>query len=333
VRLRIIQDHISRVRVHVAYDSGSGHQRGAHREPGTPDDQWEPQVWKLASDFCLAPAIISCMNYRLIHLYRALFARRRFYRLNRFLFSMSLRGMGILNYENPDVSGEAWLLRHCLRGLPQPVVVDVGANVGRYARGVMKAAPAAEVYALEPHPLSFERLQQDASEHGYYAHNLACGERKGRATLYDYTGDAQGSSHASLYREVIEELHHKPAAAWEVELTTLDCFLEREEIQHVDLLKIDAEGSELAVLRGAGQALHRDAVDLIQFEFNEMNVASRAFFRDFYTLLDGFAFYRLLPAGAIPLGNYSPLLCEIFAFQNIVAVRMGSRAERKLAHG
>jgi hypothetical protein len=54
-----------------------------------------------------------------------------------------------------------------------------------------------------------------------------------------------------------------------------------------------------------------------------MNVISRAFFRDFYTLLPDYAFYRLLPDGPVPLGEYSPILWELFASQNIVAVRRG----------
>jgi len=51
-----------------------------------------------------------------------------------------------------------------------------------------------------------------------------------------------------------------------------------------------------------------------------MNVSSRAFFRDFWRLLENYQFYRLLPNHMLEIKNYSPLSCEIFAYQNIVAI-------------
>src|SRR6185436_3522307 len=87
----------------------------------------------------------------------------------------------------------------------------------------------------------------------------------------------------------------------------------------VDFLKIDTEGNELKVLKGAQSLLQKNAIRAIQFEFNEMNVVSRVFLRDFYDILAGYTFYRLLPDGLLPLGRYSARN-EIFAFQNIFAV-------------
>lgn len=87
------------------------------------------------------------------------------------------------------------------------------------------------------------------------------------------------------------------------------------------LLKIDTEGNELAVLHGAQNALKNGKIEMVHFEFNEMNVISRVFFRDFWNLLHplGFQFYRLLPNSAFEITRYSPVDCEIFAFQNIIA--------------
>ena len=63
---------------------------------------------------------------------------------------------------------------------------------------------------------------------------------------------------------------------------------------------------------------------MIQFEFNEMNVASRVFFRDFWLMLPNYEFYRLMVDGMIRIDKYDPIYCEIFAFQNIVAFRRKS---------
>jgi len=74
------------------------------------------------------------------------------------------------------------------------------------------------------------------------------------------------------------------------------------------------------VLRGGIKTLKKKKIKAIHFEFNEMNVVSRCFFRDFWKILDQYKFYRLLPNGMLEIRNYTPLSCEIFAYQNIVAI-------------
>ncbi len=94
---------------------------------------------------------------------------------------------------------------------------------------------------------------------------------------------------------------------------------QRKKIKEVKFLKIDTEGNELNVLLGAAQLLKEKRIETIQFEFNEMNTVSRVFFRDFQELLPDHAFYRLLPAGLLPLEKNSPMTNEIFGYQNIIA--------------
>ena len=58
--------------------------------------------------------------------------------------------------------------------------------------------------------------------------------------------------------------------------------------------------------------LTRGAIRTIQFEFNEMNIISHATFKDFWDILRGYHFFRLLPGGRLmPIVVYRPLLCEI----------------------
>lgn len=75
----------------------------------------------------------------------------------------------------------------------------------------------------------------------------------------------------------------------------------------------------MAVLKGSQELLSGKSIRLIQFEFNEMNVVSRTYMRDFLNLLSNYQLNRLLPDGLIPL-NSSVQDTEIFAFQNIVAI-------------
>jgi hypothetical protein len=54
-----------------------------------------------------------------------------------------------------------------------------------------------------------------------------------------------------------------------------------------------------------------------------MNVINRVFLRDFYQVLEGFSFYRMVVDGLAPLGTYRARTHELFFGHNIVAIRDG----------
>ena len=87
----------------------------------------------------------------------------------------------------------------------------------------------------------------------------------------------------------------------------------------IGLLKIDTEGHEFEVLKGAENLLKAGKIEMIHLEFNEMNVFSRVFFKDIWDYLPNYDLYRMLPDGLVHIKNYSPVFCEIFAYQNLVA--------------
>lgn len=257
-----------------------------------------------------------------------LFARARFVRLNRFLYAVSIRGLGILNYGSLEESGERHFLQRVLAQYPAArggpcVVLDVGANVGNYTREVLGIAPAAQVYCFEPHPGNVGRLREAIAARATVVPK-AVGAQPGTLELFDYQ-DEDGSSHASVYKDVFEKIHKRPHVAHQVPVTTIDSFIAESGLTHIALLKIDTEGHELAALDGAVQTLRRQAIDVVHFEFNEMNIASRTFLSDFFERLPDFRLFRLLRDGWVPLGDRP--LENIFAFQNVVAVRKGSPAD------
>ena len=258
--------------------------------------------------------------------YQWLFARTWCYSWNRLLFNLSLRGLGILTDLPGQVisSGETSLLRRLApQWGPSPTILDVGAHHGDYARFVKQLAPQATVYAFEPHPRTFAVLEGQALRDGVIAVNCGCGDASGPVDLYDYAEHA-GSVHATVYPEVITSLHQGRPTSVKAHVIRLDEFIHERGIHQVELLKIDTEGHELNVLLGLRETLKRNLVDVVQFEFNSMNVVSRTFCRDFYAALPNYTFYRLLPDGPVPMGEYRPVLCEIFAYQNIVGIRSGS---------
>ncbi|PAX60057.1 FkbM family methyltransferase [Brunnivagina elsteri] len=255
-----------------------------------------------------------------ISLYRTLFARKIFFNFNKLMYTLSLRGMGVLNFENDNLSGENLFLKKVSVICNNSVIVDVGANIGCYSNKARSFTSSANIYAFEPHPQTFKKLQYEANQHKYIALNTACSDESGTLKLYDYEDSDNGSSHASLHRAVIETIHKGASKSLEVNVTTIDEFMKDYKISNIRLLKIDTEGNELKVLKGAKQAISEQLIDIIHFEFNEMNVISKVFFKDFKDILINYSFYRLLPDALLDISEYSPIYCEVFAYQNIIAI-------------
>lgn len=241
------------------------------------------------------------------------------------LLSLAHRQMGILNFQNFENSGEAYLLRVVLAPLLRgrhAVVLDIGANVGGYSRLVRSALPDARIYAFEPNPEAFRLLSSNLTASGVTCvqRGMASTERSGSLFVYP---DERTTGHASLYREMMTGFFGC-AEPCEVpcSFTTVDAFCAGEGIDRLDLMKIDTEGHELEVIRGAREMLAGGRIDAVQFEFGEGHVYSRVFLRDFFDALPGYRFFRLCERRLLPLEAYDPRH-EIFRFQNILAVSAG----------
>ena len=253
-------------------------------------------------------------------LYGYLFARNIFRKLNMFLYHISLRGLGVLNYQGEYLTGEKGWLRGYLKDKVKPIVLDVGANVGNYSKNVLSSNASCSIFAFEPHPVTFKKLVANTTSSQFKAFNVGVGIENGTLSLYDYD-TKDGSAHASLYKDVIKDLHRGNPISHSVDIIALDQFLISQNIQAVDLLKIDTEGNELNVLLGCKEFLNNRKIKAIHFEFNEMNIVSKVSFKDFWDYLKEYELYRILPGGKLlKIKKYSPFNCEIYAFQNIVAI-------------
>lgn len=271
-------------------------------------------------------SLLSSLFAKSLDIYALLFAKKIFARLNKMLFLVGARGMGILNYRTLYLSGEEPFLKNFLAcyDSEEYIVIDVGANEGQFASCVLGHTRAINVLSYEPNPHACRKLKScltfDIQRHKLVEKGAS--NCISEAVIYDY-GLGLGTAHASMYIEVITDIHHSQSVISEkINLTTID-----HDLAHLNariaILKIDTEGHEKAVLEGARNILATNPPISILVEFNEMNAISGTHFRDILNLIGAdYEPYRLLPGGSLlSLENLSPFFTEIYAYQNLVFLR------------
>lgn len=250
-------------------------------------------------------------------------SRRRLQWLSSGLFRLALSGMNIETWR-PDQRDERLFLRRLRARLPpSPVVFDAGANAGQFLTLLREEWPSARVVSFEPNPTIFPALAEVAAESGAAAENLALGADAGSALLFDKASEP-GSQHATIVAGVMEDIYAAETDHIAVTVETVDRYAAARDISYIDLLKIDVEGFELEVIRGAAALIAAGRIGVLQIEFNTMNILSRVFMRDIIQALPGYRIHRILGNGDLqPLDGLPITQRELFGYQNIVALAPG----------
>lgn len=137
---------------------------------------------------------------------------------------------------------------------------DVGANIGQSAVLYARKFPSAKVLSFEPCAETFQRLEQNmAGFPNVQCIKLALGSQVG-------TGVLAFGADSSANRIVINNTLTESGRSETVRQTTIDDFCKQQGIQKIDYLKVDAEGADLDVLRGAEQMLGNGLIDVVEIE-------------------------------------------------------------------
>lgn len=128
-------------------------------------------------------------------------------------------------------------------------VLDVGANIGQFSFTLKKLFPHLEIYSFEPNNEIFALLEKNSGSLGIQVYNCAIGSKTGKKTFF-YSTDA--SAEGSFIKENLSQNYlRKDVKKIQVDMLNLTKKnLKKLNIpQKIDLLKIDAEGAEIEVLK------------------------------------------------------------------------------------
>jgi FkbM family methyltransferase len=148
---------------------------------------------------------------------------------------------------------------------PHMTFVDVGANVGVFSIPAAKRLRDGKVFAFEPSSWTYERLLRNIRLNGLtniHATQSALGDQVGEASLQINVTGKDGLNTLGSATHVDCEIIGREL----VPITTLDHFVSQNSASRVDVMKIDVEGAELFVLRGAEDLLGRLDAPMILYE-------------------------------------------------------------------
>ena len=156
-------------------------------------------------------------------------------------------------------------------------VFDVGANKGQSITFFKEIYPQSRIYAFEPSKKIFNFLKEFVEEMPYRDISIfqnGIGDIQGTIDFYESSLDEtssfilpnQNSRYLRKKNRILFQKNEDAFQAGTAQVTTLDKFIEEKEIIRVDILKIDVEGFEFEVLRGARNSLTRGKFGVIQLE-------------------------------------------------------------------
>lgn len=141
----------------------------------------------------------------------------------------------------------------CKLALNAKSIFDIGANTGIYALSAKAVNPTARVYAIEPVARVHTRLEANIALNNWDIMAIQAGisGTSGTATLYDTTGEHEYS--ASLEKNMLTG--SEDVVEYKINTYSMSDFLKERNEDRIDLVKIDTEKHEQAVLRGFGDII------------------------------------------------------------------------------
>lgn len=196
------------------------------------------------------------------------------------------------------------------------ICIDIGGHRGDYSKELLRNFDIKQLIIFEPSYENYKYLKTQFNDNNIRLENLAVSSTSGNQTFYYHN---HNSSLSSLHLRNIFK-NDKNINSYEVEVVSLQEYLKKnQEIEIIDLIKIDIEGNEYEAIKGLGSSIKM--VRVIQFEFGSTFVDTKIPFFQFWTLLteNGFEIFRMGPVNLFEVKSYS-IEEEFIEYSNFIAV-------------
>ena len=179
-------------------------------------------------------------------------------------------------------------------GNKEILIFDIGAYDGRSAIEYLREFPKSKIFSFEPTKNSFEKLKKNFGINlNITIYNTAISDFKGETDFYVNNSGLTNSLLKLSDAKINNEVYNlKEESTERVSVTTLDFFTSEMKIDHINILKIDVQGAELSVLKGAENLLKNKKIDalFVEVEFIKL-YAGQALFHDISSFLHKYDYH------------------------------------------
>jgi FkbM family methyltransferase len=163
---------------------------------------------------------------------------------------------------------------------PTSHCLDIGANFGYYSILMAKCARFGKILSVEPNKKVFDLLRDNIFVNAVHevatCLHAAVSDEPGILTLYRRSSRSGNTSIIYCPEDYTNYMGEKEAEPFEIETVTIDSLLQQFD-GRVDFIKIDVEGAEPLVFRGAGETIARNRQINIVMEWAPLQIAGAGF--------------------------------------------------------
>ena len=166
---------------------------------------------------------------------------------------------------------EYYQIKRLLSNQSNPIIFDVGANIGKISTTYRSIFPNAKIYAFEPIAECYDKLKILSNrDKNLYPYPIAISNKNEKREFFinQNLGSSSLLTSNSKGKEVWGNRALDTVSTTDVECKTLDSFCIENDIKRINLVKLDIQGSELNALHGAEKLLKEGKIDMIYTEIS-----------------------------------------------------------------
>ena len=188
----------------------------------------------------------------------------------------------------------------------RPLILDIGAEDGDSCERYISILKTPIIHAFEPRPDQFEIMKSKFKDNkDIYLNNAAVGN-KAEIKIFN---QIKGGGRSSFLKSTVDDLSNQEEI--EVQVESIDGYVKKNNINKINLLKIDVQGFEDEVLKGAQETLKLNKIDIIETELILGNMYEKTLsFNEIENLIYPFG-YKFFALNCTNIETYSLNLWDV----------------------